>query len=104
MSPSSALAFLFRAVAAAANNGLVGTLPDVYDDTSPLQYLSLRNNKLTGTIPATLGVAGDLQVLQLYARMLARLPSVNAAAFGRAEQLAIARSVEAPGATLRVDS
>ena len=50
---------------AAANNGLVGTLPDVYDDTSPLQYLSLRNNKMTGTIPATLGVAGDLQVPHL---------------------------------------
>jgi hypothetical protein len=50
--------------AAAAGNGLVGTLPDVYNDNSPLQYLSLRNNKMTGTIPATLGKAGDLQVLQ----------------------------------------
>lgn len=58
------------AAAAAANNGLVGTLPDVYDDTSPLQYLSLRNNKLSGTIPATLGVAGDLQVLHFRVRVL----------------------------------
>lgn len=55
----------FLHVRFAANNGVVGSIPDVYDDTSPLQYLSARNNMLTGTIPATLGLAGDLQVLAL---------------------------------------
>lgn len=50
-------------LAAAANNGIVGSIPDVYDDSSPLQYLSMRNNKLTGTVPATLGLAQNLQVL-----------------------------------------
>jgi len=48
-----------------ANNGIVGTVPDVFDATSPLQFLSLRGNELEGTIPSTLGLAPDLATFDI---------------------------------------
>ena len=49
----------------AANNGIVGTIPDNFDFSSPLQYLSLRGNELEGTVPSTLGLAPELTTLDV---------------------------------------